>query len=282
MRAINQDASSAYPYSLRSYPVTKPSGVELLGDIPSHWEFGRLKQHLVLNDSGVWGDDFDEHGVIVLRSTEQTIDGGWRITTPAKIRLSETDRRSALLEEGDIVLTKSSGSVSHIGKASIVTTAVASMNCCFSNFMQRVRLDPRVSPWFIWYMFNSSTGREQLVSQSTTTTGLGNLNGKIIGNCYLPLPPPSEQRAIVRYLDHVDDRIRRYVVAKEKLIALLEEERQAVIHRAVTRGLDPNVPLKPSGIDWLGDIPAHWKVRRLEDSVQHENAATVNGNGHVR
>ena len=68
-----------------------------------------------------------------------------------------------------------------------------------------------------------------------------------------PLPPLDEQRAIVRYLDHVDDRIRRYVDAKEKLIALLEEERQAVIHRAVTRGLDPNVPLKPSGIDWLGD-----------------------------
>ena len=107
------------------------------------------------------------------------------------------------------------------------------MNCCFSNFMQRVRLDPRVSPWFIWYMFNSSTGREQLVSQSTTTTGLGNLNGKIIGNCYLPLPPPSEQRAIVRYLDHVDDRIRRYVAAKEKLIALLEEERQAVALEAI-------------------------------------------------
>jgi len=78
------------------------------------------------------------------------------------------------------------------------------------------------------------------------------------------VPPPSEQLAIVRYLDHLDDRSRRYVAAKEKLIALLEEERQAVIHRAVTRGLDPNVPLKPSGIDWLGDIPAHWEVRRLK------------------
>ena len=79
----------------------------------------------------------------------------------------------------------------------------------------------------------------------------------------IPLPPLPEQRAIVRYLDHVDDRIRRYVSAKEKLIALLEEERQAVIHRAVTRGLDPNVPLKPSGVEWLGDVPAHWEVRRL-------------------
>ena len=79
-----------------------------------------------------------------------------------------------------------------------------------------------------------------------------------------PLPPLPEQRAIVRYLDHVDDRIRRYVSAKEKLIALLEEERHAVIHRAVTRGLDRNVRLKPSGVEWLGDVPAHWEVRRLK------------------
>ena len=80
----------------------------------------------------------------------------------------------------------------------------------------------------------------------------------------IPLPPLPEQRAIVRYLDHVDDRIRRYLAAKEKLIALLEEERQAVIHRAVTRGLDPNVPLKPSGVDWLGAIPSHWDGMALK------------------
>ena len=69
------------------------------------------------------------------------------------------------------------------------------------------------------------------------------------------LPPLTEQTAIVRYLDHVDRRIRRYVSAKRKLIALLDEEKQAVINQAVTRGLDPNVPLKPSGVEWLGDVP---------------------------
>ena len=72
------------------------------------------------------------------------------------------------------------------------------------------------------------------------------------------LPPPNEQAAIVRYLDDADQRIRAYVSAKERLIALLEEERQAVIHQAVTRGLDPNVKLKPSGVEWLGDVPEHW------------------------
>ena len=82
----------------------------------------------------------------------------------------------------------------------------------------------------------------------------------MIQSCVPPLP---EQAAIVRYLDHVDERIRRYVSGKQRLMRLLEEEKQAVIHRAVTRGLDPNVSLKPSGVEWLGDIPAHWEVAAL-------------------
>ena len=79
---------------------------------------------------------------------------------------------------------------------------------------------------------------------------------------WLSLPPLPEQAAIVRYLDYVGRRIRRYVSAKRKLIALLEEEKQAIVNRAVTRGLDPNVRLKPSGVEWLGNVPAHWEMRR--------------------
>ena len=67
-----------------------------------------------------------------------------------------------------------------------------------------------------------------------------------------------------RYLDQTDERIRRYVSSRERLIELLEEYRQAVIHHAVTRGLDPDVRLKSSGVEWLGDMPAHWEVKRLK------------------
>ena len=80
----------------------------------------------------------------------------------------------------------------------------------------------------------------------------------------LIIPPISEQIAIARYLDYVDSRVRRLTEAKRKLIGLLTEQKQAIIHRAVTRGLDPNVPLKDSGIEWLGMIPQHWEVQRLK------------------
>ena len=79
-----------------------------------------------------------------------------------------------------------------------------------------------------------------------------------------PLPPLDEQRAIVRYMDYVDRRIRWYVAAKRKLIALLEEEEQAIVNHAITRGLDPNVRLKPSGVEWLGDVPEHWEISRVK------------------
>ena len=85
------------------------------------------------------------------------------------------------------------------------------------------------------------------------------------------LPPPEEQAAIVRFLDHADEQIQRYITAKERLIALLEEQRRALIHQAVTRGLDPNVQLKPSGVEWLGDIPEHWETLKIQD-LSHRTA----------
>lgn len=78
------------------------------------------------------------------------------------------------------------------------------------------------------------------------------------------VPPPAEQAGIVRFLDWANGRLERAIRAKRKVIALLNEQKQAIIHRVVTRGLDPFVSLKPSGIPWLGDIPQHWELRRFK------------------
>jgi len=111
----------------------------------------------------------------------------------------------------------------------------------------------------------------------------------------LPVPPHPEQTAIVRFLDHADRKIRRYIRAKQKLIKLLEEQKRGIVHQAVTKGLDPNARLKPSGVEWLGDVPEHWEVRRLKTlsnmksgngitatSIEHVGAYPVYGGNGVR
>jgi type I restriction enzyme S subunit len=121
---------------------------------------------------------------------------------------------------------------------------------------------------FADYLFQSRVMVGQFV---TASKGVGDIQRDLhipwLKDTCLPIPSSHEQAAIIRFLDHADRRIRRYIRAKQKLIALLNEQKQAIIHRAVTRGLDPNVRLKPSGVEWLGDVPEHWEVRRLKEVI---------------
>ena len=268
----------------RPYPSYRHSGVEWLGQVPEHWVVCPLKRVLARNDGGVWGDDPDDDtGTVVLRSTEQTIDGSWSITNPAHRRLSFQERKEALLAKGDLVVTKSSGSALHIGKTSLVTDRVAHLEPCFSNFMQRLRCLSEFEPRLAWYLINSHMGRQQLVYNSNTTTGLANLNGTILGNLLFAMPPPVEQRSIAAFLDAETAKIDTLVAKNRLLLDRLAEYRTALITRTVTKGLppaaakqaglNPNPPLKPSGVEWIGDIPEHWVAARLKWS----SIASVNG-----
>ena len=107
-----------------------------------------------------------------------------------------------------------------------------------------------------------TSSRQRAVRERST--GTSQIRNESRADTCCSAPPLDEQAAIVRYLDDVDRGIRDYVSAKERLIVLLVEERQAVIHQAVTRGLDPNVRLKPSGVEWLGDVPEHWEIQQLK------------------
>lgn len=249
---------------LESYPEYKDSGIKWLGEIPSHWEAKRVKTMLSRNDGGVWGDDFDDEGVVVLRSTEQTVDGDWTIIEPAKRRLSAHEYISAVLMEGDLVITKSSGSSLHIGKTSIVTEEVADLNCCYSNFMQRLRVKSAIEPRFMRYVLNGEIGRKQFNYLSSTTTGLANLNGEVIGNVVAAFPSQTEQCNIADFLDRETELIDSLIDKKERQIELLQEKRSALISHAVTKGLNPDAPMKDSGIEWLGEIASHWGVRLLK------------------
>ena len=272
---------------MNPYSAYRPSGVEWLGDVPEHWEVRPLKALLSKNDSGVWGDDPEEEDVrstIVLRSTEQTVDGGWAIEAPATRMLSPRARAGALLKVGDLVVTKSSGSEFHIGKTSLVTVEVSDLNACFSNFMQRLRCRSGFDPRLVWYLLNSPVGRQQLVFSSNTTTGLANLNGTIFGEVVTPVPPVDEQRVIAAFLDRETERIDALVAKNRQLTERLQEYRTALITRTVTRGLppdaaitaglDPSPRLKPSGVKWLGDVPEHWEVGNIRRYAEMKSGHT--------
>ena len=102
------------------------------------------------------------------------------------------------------------------------------------------------------------------IASSTYGARMPRADWQFIGGMEYPYPPSDEQEAIVRFLDQLERRIQRYISAKERLIELLTEQKQAIINQAVTRRLDPNVGLKPSGVAWLGDVPKHWEVRRAK------------------
>ena len=245
--------------TLKPYPDYKPSGVDWLGDIPAHWDVRRIKTLSVVKrgasprpiDNPMY---FDENGEYAwVRISDVTASNHYlRETTQ---RLSEIGQDlSVKVEPGNLFLSIA-GSV---GKP-----IITSIKCCIHDgFVYFPYFKGDVE--FLYRILSIGGPFAKLGKLGTQL----NLNTNTVGNIYIDLPSTAEQAAIVRYLDHTDDRIRRAISAKERLIELLTEQRQAVIHRAVTRGLDPNVPLKASGVEWLGDVPKHWEVRRLR-SLAH-------------
>ena len=132
---------------------------------------------------------------------------------------------------------------------------------------------------FFEHLFKTPVLVEQFAKASKGIgTGFNRLYWENFGSITVAVPPHGEQAAIVRYLDHADELISRYISAKERLIALLQEQRQAVIHQAVTCGLDPNVQLKSSNVNWLGDIPEHWERRRLKEVAAIQTGITIGAN----
>ena len=211
----------------------RDSGVEWIGEVPEGWEVRKAKSIIIANDGGVWGDDpTGENDAIVLRSTEQGLDGKLYIQKPAYRHLSDAERNRYLLKSDDLIITKSSGSRDHIGKTSLIDESVSNLKCCYSNFIQRIRVVG--FPRYCWYLYNNYIVKLQFDYLCTTTTGLNNLNSGIIGNVVIPIPPLPEQRRIADYLDEKCAAIDALVAEKEKLIADLEAYKKSLIFELVT------------------------------------------------
>ncbi|MYC13561.1 MAG: hypothetical protein F4Y39_07515 [Gemmatimonadetes bacterium] len=250
--------------NLKPYPDYKPSNVEWLGDVPAHWEVRRVKQVSWIQGGFAFSaDSFGKEGVPVVRMNN--IRRGV-LALDDVVRIPEHQCKDAFaLKEGDIIYGLS-GSIGATG--SLGNYAVVRKDDIPAQLNQRVaRFRPvmgRITEGFLVRSIQIRVFYDQVLSH-TTGTAQFNVSTNDISNVALALPPVEEQRRVVCYLDLADERIRRYVRSRERLIELLEEYRQAVIHHAVTRGLDPDVRLKSSDVEWLGDVPAHWEVRRLRN-----------------
>jgi len=249
---------------MNKYSSYKSSGVEWIGEIPETWDSGKMKYVLSNNDGGVWGSDIEneEGGNIVIRSTEITIDGNWDFSNPLKRDLTKNEIIKSKLYEGDIVITKSSGSPQHIGKSVIVSKEIELLNCCYSNFVQRIRFR-NYNPKLYHFILNSDIGRSQFKYLTTTSTGLGNLNGSSLNDILLPFIPLIEQERIVKYLIEKTTIIDKLISTKQRKVELLKEQRTTLINQVITKGLNPKVKMKNSGLEWIGEIPESWSFVKL-------------------
>ena len=211
----------------------KDSGIAWIGQIPQHWEVKRFKDVLLKNDGGVWGEFVDD-GTIVLRSTEVDIDGKWKIDNPAICKLTSKEIKSSLLEKGDLLITKSSGSDLHIGKTAFVDDYVAGLQCCYSNFMQRLRINTKNYSKYYFLVLNSEISKLQYLYNTKSTTGLGNLSSEIFNLLLTVVPPKSEQEEIAKYLDHKTATIDAIVGNISKQIETLKQLRKTLINDVVT------------------------------------------------
>ena len=223
-----------------------------LGKVPQHWEILRGKH--IFDPVDIRSQNGNEE-LLTVSANRGVIP---RSTANVTMFEAESYTGYKLCWPGDLVINSLWAWAQGLGVSQhhgIVSSAygVYRMKPTFRDYTQAIHYLVRSVP-FQWEL--------QVRSKGVWTSRL-QLTDEAFLDAPFPIPTTDEQAAIVRYLDDADQRIRAYVSAKERLIALLEEERQAVIHQAVTQSLDPNVRLKPSGVEWLGDVPEHWEVTAL-------------------
>ncbi|MDF9828598.1 type I restriction enzyme S subunit [Ereboglobus sp. PH5-5] len=243
--------------SFPKYPNYKPSGVDWLGDVPAHWEVSALKRCFQILGGSTPKSENDLYW-----------DGNIPWATPAdlsklpSIYIYDTQRKitqdglnscnTSLAPAGSIILSTRAP----IGSLAIAGIPMSTNQGCKT-------LVPRADSNSKFFAYLLSISTKELNIRGKGTTFL-ELSADELGSFGIPFPPLPEQTQIAEFLDRETGKIDALVAEQRRLMELLKEKRQAVISQAVTRGLNPQAPLKPSGIPWLGDVPAHWEVKALK------------------
>ena len=252
---------------LKPYSAYKPSGIEWLGDVPAHWNVCPLRRILRPLDGikiGPFGSQL---------KLEQMSSSGFKVFGQSNVIARDFTLGAKFIDEkkfnelsacallpGDLVVTMMGTS----GRCALVPNdAVLGI---MDSHLLRLRTNPSINADFCSRLVDEAPYVKKQVVVAGKGSIMHGLNSSIIKSLVLATPPLPEQNAIIRFLDYVDRRIRRYIGAKRKLIALLEEKKQAITHQAVTGRIDvqtgkPYPAYKPSGVEWLGVVPEHWDVR---------------------
>ena len=252
---------------LRPYPAYRDSGVEWLGKVPEHWEVRRVATVGDLRVSNV--DKHVREGEFPIRLCNyMDVYHNERIGSDLPFMAgtaTEREIRRFRLAVGDVLVTKDSEDWSDIGVPALVEYAADDLVCGYHLAMLRPH-GAFLDGGYLFQALRDSHVAWQFQVAAAGVTRYG-LSQNAIRSMRIPLPALSEQTAIARFLEAADRRIRRYIRAKERLVELLEERKRVLIHEVVTGRIDvrtgqPYPAYKDSGVEWLGNVPEHWEVRR--------------------
>ncbi|MDN8268839.1 restriction endonuclease subunit S [Acinetobacter baumannii] len=248
----------------QAYAEYQDSGVEWLGEIPSHWDLYSLKRSVDKCTNGFWGGEPDgRNDLCVLRVADFNRDNFTINEDKLTLRsVLPKEAESRLLKKGDLLIEKSGG-----GEKTLVGCVVQfdkDFPAITSNFVAKMTPNVITDSKYLTYAFaHLYSGRVNFPSIKQTT-GIQNLDSEAYLMEKFGFPSKNEQIQIANFLDHETSKIDHLIEKQQQLIELLKEKRQAVISHAVTKGLDPNVPMKDSGVEWLGEVPEHWILSNLK------------------
>jgi len=262
------------------YESYKDSGVEWLGEIPSHWKISRLKHSIKSATNGIWGSDVDEDnendGVVCIRVADFTRKN-LRVSLEKLTRrkVSDSEFQSRKLSSGDLLLEKSGGGDNQlVGQVVLFEYDIPAV--C-SNFLARLKVADDFDSSFLNYVHASFYALKINYKHIKQTTGIQNIDGNSYLSELFAHPDLTEQKRVVEFLDRTTTDIDRAISQKQRLIELLQEQKAILINQSVTKGLNPNVLMHDSGIKWIGKISENWEVRRAKYLFQEIDERSKTG-----
>jgi len=252
---------------MNRYDKHKDSGVEWIGEIPYNWKEIKLKYigYMYSGLSGKNGGDFKQ----VENHLNKTFIPFTNVANninidPNKLEhvVIQKDESQNLVKKNDLFFMMSSENFDDVGKATILLHDLG--ETYLNSFCKGFRVTSKnVNAEYLNYLLLNDAYRKRMMIEANGFTRI-NLKMEKVNDFLISLPPLMEQTIIANFLDEKTSQIDKLIFNKQKLIELLKEERTAIINNAVTKGINPNVKLKPSGIEWLSDIPEHWEVKKLK------------------